>query len=93
MFFFTNYDPVTTSFAVTCYTTVSGGVSSFTAQNIGARRYERVPQGFRAGVFLLLLLVTPIALVFFFFAPRSGAGGPGAESVSAYNGQIEKFIL
>lgn len=47
------------TFAVTCYTTVSGGVSSFTAQNIGARRYERVPQGFRAGVFLLLLLVTP----------------------------------
>ena len=71
------------TFAVTCYTTVSGGVSSFTAQNIGARRYERVPQGFRAGVFLLLLLVTPIALVFFFFAPQSVGLILNADSTDA----------
>ena len=58
------------TFAVTCYTTVSGGVSSFTAQNIGARKYERVTQGLRAGVCLLLLLVTPISAAFFFFAPQ-----------------------
>ena len=49
---------------------MSGGVSSFTAQNIGARKYERVTQGLRAGVCLLLLLVTPIAAAFFFFAPQ-----------------------
>ena len=71
------------TFAVTCYTTVSGGVSSFTAQNIGARRYARVPQGLRAGVFLLLLLVTPIALVFFFFAPQSVGLILNAESTEA----------
>lgn len=42
-----------------------------------------MPQGFRAGVFLLLLLVTPIALVFFFFAPQSVGLILNAESTDA----------
>ena len=37
------------TFAVTCMTTLSNGVSSFTAQNLGAAKKERVSEGFRAG--------------------------------------------
>lgn len=58
------------TFAITCFNTVSGGVSSYTAQNIGAGKYERVSQGLRAAILLLLLLVAPLALLFYFFAPQ-----------------------
>ena len=40
------------TFAVTCMTTLSNGVSSFTAQNLGADKKERVSEGFRAGALL-----------------------------------------
>ena len=49
---------------------MSGGVSSYTAQNIGAGKHERVSQGLRAAILLLLLLVAPLALLFYFFAPQ-----------------------
>ncbi|MEI3507336.1 MAG: MATE family efflux transporter [Anaerotignum faecicola] len=57
------------TFAVTCMTTLSNGVSSFTAQNLGAAKKERVSEGFRAGgaprysglrtVFPVLFLLRP----------------------------------
>lgn len=38
------------TFALTCFTNMSSGMSSFTAQNLGAAKPERVREGFRAGI-------------------------------------------
>lgn len=40
------------TFALVGFTTLGGGLSSFTAQNIGAGKHARVKQGFRAGTAL-----------------------------------------
>ena len=55
------------TFAVTCMTTLSNGVSSFTAQNLGADKKERVSEGFRAGALLGILVCVPFFLFYFFF--------------------------
>ena len=55
------------TFAVTCMTTLSNGVSSFTAQNLGADKKERISEGFRAGTLLGILVCVPFFLFYFFF--------------------------
>ena len=55
------------TFAVTCMTTLSNGVSSFTAQNLGADKKERISEGFRAGMLLGILVCVPFFLFYFFF--------------------------
>lgn len=50
---------------VTSLTTLGNGISSFTAQNIGAGKLDRVREGFRAGLRLILLLGAPLALLYF----------------------------
>lgn len=63
------------TFAITCFTTIGNGISSFTAQNMGAGKPERVKKGFRsallfsmgsAAVFFLLffILSTPLLSLF-----------------------------
>lgn len=42
-------------------------VSNFTAQNIGAGREERVKQGFKSGVCMMLCVVLPFFFIYFFF--------------------------
>lgn len=54
------------TFAVTCMTTLSNGLSSFTAQNLGAGKKERVGEGFRAGALLGVLVCVPFFLFYFF---------------------------
>lgn len=54
-------------FSVTCMTTLSNGVSSFTAQNLGAGKRERVAEGLRAGALLGILVCVPFFLFYFFF--------------------------
>lgn len=61
------------TFAVTCMTTLSNGLSSFTAQNLGAEKKERVQEGFRAGTLLGVLVCVPFVLLYFFFS-RFSAG-------------------
>lgn len=61
------------TFAVTCMTTLSNGLSSFTAQNLGAGKRERVQEGFRAGALLGVLVCVPFFLLYFFFS-RFSAG-------------------
>ena len=53
-------------FCVTCMTTLSNGLSSFTAQNLGAKKPERVTEGFRAGAFLGVIVCVPFFLFYFF---------------------------
>lgn len=54
-------------FAVNCIGVISNATASFSAQNIGAEKYERVPQGYRAGLLMELFCVLPFMAVFFFF--------------------------
>jgi len=49
---------------ITSFTTLGNGISNFTAQNIGAKKAERVKQGFRAGVKLVWLLSIPLVLLY-----------------------------
>lgn len=58
------------TFAITSFTTMGSGLSSFTAQNIGARQYARVRQGFRAGGKLALWVVVPFTLLFVLAGPQ-----------------------
>lgn len=61
------------TFAVTCMTTLSNGLSSFTAQNLGAGKRERVGEGFRAGALLGILVCVPFFL-FYFFGSKTAMG-------------------
>lgn len=54
------------TFAITCSTTIGNGMSSFTAQNIGAKKPERIKQGFRAALVFSLASATVFFLLFFF---------------------------
>ncbi len=57
------------TFSVTCFTTLANGLSSFTAQNIGAGKVERVQKGFKAGILMSICVVIPFIIAFFFFSP------------------------
>lgn len=69
------------TFAVTSFTTLGNGVSSFTAQNIGARKAGRVSQGFRSGVVMVLSVAIPVFLLCFF------AGRPIVELFMSEGGE------
>ena len=50
---------------ITSFTTLGNGVSNYTAQNVGASKDERIPEGFRAGWKLVWTLSLPLALLYF----------------------------
>ncbi len=50
---------------ITSFTTIGNGISSYTAQNLGAGKVDRVRAGFREGVKLIWTLCIPIILVYF----------------------------
>lgn len=54
------------TFGVTCFGTLGNGVSSFTAQNVGAGKYDRVKQGQRAGILMGFIIAVPFFLLCFF---------------------------
>lgn len=56
------------TFAVTTFTTLAGGVSNFTAQNIGAKKYTRIKSGFFAGLIFALSVATIAFIILFFFS-------------------------
>ncbi len=49
---------------ITSFTTIGNGMSNFSAQNIGARTYARVKEGFRAGLKLVWTLCLPLCLLY-----------------------------
>lgn len=55
------------TFAITSFTTLANGLSSFSAQNIGAKKPERIKKGFLSGSLLALLTAILFFLLFFFF--------------------------
>lgn len=71
------------TFAITSFTTLGNGLSSFAAQNIGAGKYDRVKSGFRAGCKMALFAATPFFLLFFVFGNRMLGLFMNADSVLA----------
>lgn len=51
---------------ITSMTTLGNGVSNFTAQNLGAGKHSRIPEGHRAACRLVWMLTLPLALLYFF---------------------------
>lgn len=49
---------------VTSLTTLGNGISNFTAQNLGALKFDRIKSGFRAGLKLVYILCIPILLIY-----------------------------
>ena len=54
------------TFAITCLTTMSNGLSAFSSQNIGAGKYDRVRKSFAAGIMMSELIILPFILIFVF---------------------------
>ncbi len=52
------------TFAVTCFTTVSNAISSYTAQNMGAGRIDRIQQGLKEGIKIMFVIAVPFALLY-----------------------------
>lgn len=52
-------------FAVSCFTTLANGLSGFVAQNIGAGKRDRVLQGYREAIPMVLLVAVPFVCLFF----------------------------
>lgn len=50
---------------ITAFTTLGNGISNYCAQNIGAGKLQRIPEGFRAGIKMVWLLSLPIAVLYF----------------------------
>lgn len=57
------------TFTITSFTTLGNGVSSFTAQNIGAGKKDRIRRGRNAGVKLAFVIAVPLIIAFFGFGP------------------------
>mgnify|MGYP004475907917 CR=1 FL=1 len=51
---------------ITSLTTLGNGISNFTAQNLGAAKYDRIKAGFRAGLKLVWALCVPLVLLYEF---------------------------
>lgn len=50
---------------ITSFTTLGNGISNYAAQNIGAKKLERIKPGFRAGIKMVWLISLPFALLYF----------------------------
>ena len=56
------------TFAITSFSTLGNGISSFTAQNIGAEKYTRVQDGMKAGLKMVLCIAGVFFGCFFFLS-------------------------
>ncbi|MDE5908515.1 MAG: MATE family efflux transporter [Lachnospiraceae bacterium] len=52
---------------ITSFTTLGNGISNYTAQNLGAGKYDRIHSGFKAGLKLVWILCIPIILIYITF--------------------------
>lgn len=52
---------------ITSFTTIGNGISNYSAQNLGAKKYERLHSGFLAGMKMVWCLCIPFCVLYFFF--------------------------
>lgn len=69
------------TFAINIFMTLGSCLSSYTAQNIGAGKKERIPLGFRTGLKLSELTALPFVILYFIFSRQMMGLFLGAESV------------
>ena len=50
--------------AITSFTTIGNGISNFSAQNLGAGKYERIRECFRAGLKIVWCLCIPFCILY-----------------------------
>lgn len=55
------------TFAITSFMTMANGISSFTAQNIGAGKFDRVRSGFKCGAVMIFIVCLPFIIAFAVF--------------------------
>lgn len=55
------------TFTITSISTLSNGLSSYTAQNIGAGKIERIKSGYKAGLRMAVYVIVPFVIAYFFF--------------------------
>lgn len=51
---------------ITSFTTIGNGISNFSAQNLGAHKYSRISEGFRAGLKMVWCLCIPFCVIYIF---------------------------
>ena len=51
---------------ITSFTTLGNGISNYTAQNLGAAKFDRIKSGFRAGLKLVWALCVPLVALYVF---------------------------
>ncbi|MDO5154713.1 MAG: MATE family efflux transporter [Eubacteriales bacterium] len=49
---------------ITSFTTLGNGISNYTAQNIGAAKFDRIRQGFKAGIKMVWMISAPIVVLY-----------------------------
>ena len=49
---------------VTALVTMGNGISNFTAQNLGAQKFERITEGFKEGLRIMLIICVPIVVLY-----------------------------
>jgi len=78
------------TFAINSFMALGSCLSSYTAQNLGAGKKERLPLGFRTGIRLSVIASLPF-IVLYFFASRQMMGlFLNDSSIDAINANSEK---
>lgn len=77
------------TFAITSFSTLGNAMSSYTAQNIGGGNLRRIPQGFKAGIIMLMVVAMPFFIAYF-FCPNAmmNVFVSGSETDIIYAGRI-----
>ena len=52
---------------ITSFTTIGNGISNFSAQNLGAHKYQRIREGLHAGLKMVWLLGIPFCILYILF--------------------------
>lgn len=55
------------TFVVTCVSTMSNGMASFTAQNVGAGKMRRISEGFRSSIIMSAFISLPVTAIYLIF--------------------------
>lgn len=56
------------TFAITSFSTLSNGLSSYVAQNYGAGKFDRIKQGYKSGIIMSSLVAVPFIICYFFLS-------------------------
>ncbi|MBN2946193.1 MAG: MATE family efflux transporter [Blautia sp.] len=76
------------TFAINIFMTLGSCLSSYTAQNIGAGKQERIPMGFRTGLKLSELTALPFVVLYFGFSQQMMGLFLNAESSAAIHAGV-----